>query len=257
MTSADGHTGLFGDSSTHDRLLVSDMQPAAIAADGLQFHSSSSRVIPSLSRYVIPAGFVLAAGILLLAACAKLQWIFSNPLWEDIAIGGVWSTFVSIVLELWAATALLLLPSRRNAAWIGSAIHAVLLIASVGIWWTGQSCQCFGDWQLADFKIPTWSLPVYNLLAVLVFSVVVAKTNVQATFRSWRFLPDLGTQAGMVLGLLFGLFMLSTAQGQQFWRTGASATEVVLQGNGAAGCTGCTCTDRNTPNACSCKSIYI
>ncbi|MDP1561146.1 MAG: hypothetical protein Q8M16_07095 [Pirellulaceae bacterium] len=160
---------------------------------------------------------------------AKLQWNFSNPLWEDIAIGGVWLTLVSIVLELWAALALLLLPSRRNAAWIGLAIHGVLLIASVSFWWTGQSCQCFGDWQLGDFKIPTWFLPVYNLLAIVVFAVVVAKANAQVTFRSWRFLPDLGTQAGLVLGLLVGLFMLSTAQGQQFWRTGATATEVVLQ----------------------------
>jgi hypothetical protein len=218
-----------GDSSTHDRVLESDMQPAAIAADGLLFHSSSSGVVPPLSTYGIPAWFVLSAGILLLAVCAKLQWIVNNPLWEDIAIGGVWLTLVSIVFELWAATTLLLLPSRRNAAWIGLATHSILLIASVGFWWTGQSCQCFGDWQLGDFKIPTWSLPVYNLLAVVVFAILVSKTNARTTFRSWRVLPDLGTQAGLVLGLLFGLFMLSTAQGQQFWRTGASATEVVLQ----------------------------
>jgi hypothetical protein len=205
------------------------MQPAAMAADGLLFHSSSSGVIPSLSRYGIPAWFVFAAGILMLAAFAKLQWIFSNPLWEDIAIGGIWVTFVSIVIELWAALALVLLPSRSNAAWIGLVIHRILLIASVGFWWTGQSCQCFGDWQLGDFKIPTWSLPVYNFLAMVVFAIFVAKTNAQTTFCSWRFLPDLGTQAGLALGLFFGLFMLSTAQGQQFWRTGASATEVVLQ----------------------------
>ncbi|MDP1561523.1 MAG: hypothetical protein Q8M16_09015 [Pirellulaceae bacterium] len=205
------------------------MQPAAIAADGLLFHSSSSGVIPSLSSYGIPVCFVVAAGILMLAVFAKLQWIFSNPLWEDIAIGGVWRTLVSIVLELWAAMALLLLPSRRNAAWIGLAIHSVLLIASVSFWWMGQSCQCFGDWQLGDFKIPTWFLPVYNLLAVVAFAVVVAKANAQVTFRSWRFLPDLGTQIGSVFGLLFGLFMLSTAQGQQYWWTGAVSNEVVLQ----------------------------
>jgi hypothetical protein len=205
------------------------MQPAAIAADGFLFHSISSGVVPSLSTFGIPAWFVLAAGILLVAVCAKLQWIFSNPLWEDIAVGGIWATFVSIVVELWAALAMLLLPSRRNAAWIGLVIHSILLIASVGFWWTGQSCQCFGDWQLGDFKIPTWSLPVYNLVAVIFFAMIAIKPNQSTTVKSWLRLPDLGTQCGLALGLLAGLFMLSTAQGQQFWRTGASATEVVLQ----------------------------
>jgi hypothetical protein len=66
--------------------------------------------------------FVVAAGVLLLAVVAKLQWIFSNPLWEDVAIGGVWLTLVGIVLEFWAASALLLAP-RIKAAWVGLGMH--------------------------------------------------------------------------------------------------------------------------------------
>ncbi len=200
-----------------------------MAADGFLFYSSSSGVVPALSTFGISAWFVLSAGILLLAVCAKLQWIVNNPLWEDTAIGGVWVTLVSIVFELWAATALLLLPSRRNAAWIGLVIHSILLIASVGFWWTGQSCQCFGDWQLGDFKIPTWSLPVYNLVAVIFFAMIANKPNQSTTVKSRLRLPDPGTQFGLALGVLFGLFTLSTAQGQQFWRPCVSATEVVLQ----------------------------
>jgi len=218
-----------GDSSTGERVLVDDKSSAAVVADGLLRHSNSLGVAPSLSRYLISAWFVIAAGVLFLAVFAKLQWIFSNPLWEDIAIGGVWLTLVSIVLELWTAAALLLLPSRRKAAWIGQMMHGVLLVASISFWVTGQSCQCFGDWQLGAWKISTWSLPVYNLGAVACFLWIAVKTNPQPVTTAWIKLPDIGTQVGVGLGLLLGLFMLSTSQGQQFWRTGAAANEVVLQ----------------------------
>ncbi len=162
------------------------------------------------------------------AVAAKLQWIWNNPLWEDIAIGGVWITLAAIVLEGWAAASILLV-SRRNAAYIGLAMHSVLLIASTWFWISGQSCQYFGDWQLGDFKIPTWALPIYNLVAVIFFAIIAIKPNQPTTVKSRLRLPDLSTQFGLVLGVLFGLFMLSTAQGQQFWRSGATANEVVLQ----------------------------
>ena len=136
MASADKNT--VGNSSTGDRGLVVDMPPAAMGSDGFLFQSISSGVASSLSSYGIPAWFVIAAGILLLAVCAKLQWIFSNPLWEDVAIGGVWLTLASIVLELWTAVALLLLRSRRKASWIGLLMHGVLLVASVSFWVTGK-----------------------------------------------------------------------------------------------------------------------
>ncbi len=223
-----GHNKEHGDSSTRDNVLARGMALSTSEVGGGVSSSVASQPF-QCADVAFQAWFFIAASALLLAVSAKVQWVLNDPLWEDIAIGGVWLTLLSIALELWAALALMLLPSRRNAAWIGLAIHSVLFIASVGFWWTGQSCQCFGDWQLGDFKIPTWSLPVYNLLAVVVFAVVVAKANAPATFRSWRFLPDLGTQAGVALGLLFGLFMLSTAQGQQFWRSGANSNEVVLQ----------------------------
>jgi hypothetical protein len=222
-----------GDSSTQDSVSVSDMYPSAVGADGILISgvSGNGDYLP-LSQSAIRLGvqvcFVLAATVLFLAVAAKLQWIWNNPLWEDIAIGGVWITLAAIVWE-GSAAASILLASRRNAAYIGLAIHVVLLIASAWFWISGQSCQCFGDWQLGDLKIPTWLLPIYNLVAVILFAMIAIKPNQSTTVKPWLGLPDLGTQFGLALGVLFGLFMLSTAQGQQFWRSGATANEVVLQ----------------------------
>ena len=210
-------------------MLVGDKSSAAVVADELLRHSNSSELAPTLSRDLIPACFVIAAGVLFFAVVAKLQWIFSDPLWEDIAIGGVWLTLVSIVLELWTAAALLLLPSRRKAAWIGQVMHVVLLVASISFWVSGQSCQCFGDWQVRAWNIPSWLLPLYNLVAVACFLWIAVKTQPQPVTTAWTKLPDIGTQVGVALGLLLGLFMLSASQGQQCWRTGAGANEAVLQ----------------------------
>ncbi|MBL8856344.1 MAG: hypothetical protein JNK57_20425 [Planctomycetaceae bacterium] len=247
MASADGHTGSFGDSSTGtparglqhgdsstcDSVLVSNTNPSAVGADGRLGFSVSGNgpsllLRQSASRLGVQAWFILAAIVLFLAVAAKLQWIWNNPLWEDIAIGGVWITLAAIVLEGWAAASILMV-SRRNAAYIGLAMHVVLLVASAGFWISGQSCQCFGDWQLGAFKIPTWLLPIYNLIAIIFFAMIAIKPNQSTTIKSRLRLPDLGTQCGLALGLLTGLFMLSTAQGQQFWRSGAATNEVVLQ----------------------------
>jgi hypothetical protein len=207
------------------------MRPTDDGAGGTFLQSRSSADPFSFSPSwdsLIRIGFVLAAGVLLLAVVAKVQWIFNNPLWEDISIGGVWLTLAGIVWEFWAASALLL-ASRFTAAWVGLGIQLVLLIAGLGMLLSGQNCQCFGDWKLAGAEIPSWFLPVYNLLAFVVFSVIVAKSNSTNPRDSKSRLPEFGIQIGVALGLLFGLFMLSTAQGQQVWRSGASATEVVLQ----------------------------
>ncbi len=102
-----------GDSSTGESVLVNAIRPTVDGVSGtfLQVRSSADTFSfsPSWSR-LIRIWFVLAAGVLLLAVVAKLQWIFSNPLWEDVAIGGVWLTLAGIVLEFWAASALLLAP---------------------------------------------------------------------------------------------------------------------------------------------------
>ena len=215
------------------------MNPTAVSADGLLYSgvSGNGHALP-LSQSTIGLGvqawFVLAAAVLFLAVAGKLQWIWKNPLWEDIAIGGVWITLAAIVLEGWAAASILLL-SRRNAAYIGLAIYAVLLIASIGFWISGQNCQCFGDWQLGAFKVPTWLLPIYNLIAVIFFAIIASKPNQSTTIKSRLRLPDFGTQFGLVLGVLFGLFMLSTAQGQPFLRSGSASNEVVLQGRRSPG----------------------
>jgi hypothetical protein len=104
-----------------------------------------------------------------------------------------------------------------------------LLIAGLGIWIFGQNCQCFGDWKLAGAEIPTWFLPVYNLVAVALYALIVVKTRVLSKAETTSRLPEFGTQIGIALGLLFVLYLLSTAQGQQVWRSGVSATDVVLQ----------------------------
>jgi hypothetical protein len=83
--------------------------------------------------------------------------------------------------------------------------------------------------QLGDFQIPTWTLPAYNLVAVVLFGLIAAKSGEATSAKAWLRLPDLGTQFGVGVGLFLGLFMLSTSQGQQYWRTGASANEVILQ----------------------------
>jgi hypothetical protein len=232
MTSAGSQQKLqHGDSSTGESVLVNVMRPTDDGAGGtfLQSRSSAGTLafFPTWD-WLIRIGFLLAAGVLFLAAIAKLQWIFSNPLWEDMAIGGVWSTLAGIVLEFWAASALFLAP-RIKAAWVGLGIHFVLLIAGLGMWISGQTCQCFGDWKLAGAEIPAWVLPTYNLVAVALFALLVVKTGVLDKVKSNSRWPEFGTQIGVAVGLLFVLFLLSTAQGQQVWRSGASATEVVLQ----------------------------
>jgi hypothetical protein len=103
------------------------------------------------------------------------------------------------------------------------------LLAGLLVLISGQTCQCFGDWKLAGVEIPTLFLPVYNLVAVALFSVIVAEPRLTDALESKSRLPDFGTQIGVALGLLLALFLLSTAQGQQVWRSGASATDVVLQ----------------------------
>ncbi len=232
MTSANSQQKLpHGDSRTGESVLVNASRPTFDGAGGSFLQSRSSAdlfsLYPSWAR-LIRIWFVLAAGVLLLAVVAKLQWIFSNPLWEDVAVGGVWLTLVGIVLEFWAASALLLAP-RINAAWVGLGMHCVLLIAGMGIWISGQNCQCFGDWKLAGAEIPAWVLPIYNLVAVAFFASIIVKTRVLNKVGATSRLPEFGTQIGVALGLLFVLFLLSTAQGQQVWRSGASATEFVLQ----------------------------
>jgi hypothetical protein len=245
MTSADGHAGSLGDSSTGtparglqhgdsiDTGSAGGMTPSVVGVGGGYSsgvsQSVSSRPLPFASGVSLQVRFFFAAGVLLLAVSAKVQWILSNPLWEDIAIGGMWVTLAAIVLEAWTASSLLLLPNRRQAAWIGLAVHVVLLVASVWFWISGLTCQCFGDWALGDFQIPTWALPAYNLVAVVLFGLIAAKFDQATTAKAWLRLPDLGTQIGVVIGLFFGLFMLSTSQGQQFWRPGAAANEVILQ----------------------------
>jgi len=210
-------------------VLLSDRHPLGVGADRHLSSGDSQSPTARIERIGVPAWFIIAAGVLLLAAFAKLQWILNNPLWEDIAIGGVWVTLAAIVFEAWAAACLLLISNRRHAAYIGLAFYVILLVASTGFLLTGQSCQCFGDWQLASFKIPTWSLPAYNLFAVLLFLFVAKTCSPITRHRPWVRLPDIGTQFGVALGLLLGLFMLSTAQGQQFYLAGSAANEVVLQ----------------------------
>ncbi|MDP1563472.1 MAG: hypothetical protein Q8M16_18985, partial [Pirellulaceae bacterium] len=169
------------------------MNPSAVGADGLLCSSVSGNghSLP-LSQSAIGRGvqvwLVAAAAVLFFAVAAKLQWIWNNPLWEDIAIGGVGITLAAIVWEIWAAASILL-ASRRNAAYIGLAIHVVLPIASTWFWISGQSCQCFGDWQLGDFKIPTWLLPIYNLVAVIFFAMIAIKPNQSTTVKSRLRLP--------------------------------------------------------------------
>jgi hypothetical protein len=212
-------------------VLVDVIRPTAEGANGTLLQSGSST--DALSFYppwdrLIRVWFVLAASVLLLAVIAKLQWIFSNPLWEDMAIGGAWLTLAGIVLEFWAVSALLLAP-RIAAAWVGLGIHFVLLLAGLLVLLTGQTCQCFGDWKLAGAEIPAWLLPVYNLVAVALFALIVVKTRVLSKVETTSRLPEFSTQIGIASGLLFALFLLSTAQGQQVWRSGASATDVILQ----------------------------
>ena len=91
-----------GDSSTDDSVLVGAMRPAVEGAGGTFLQSRSSADVFSYSPtwdLLTRVWFVLAAGVLLLAVVAKLQWIFSNPLWEDMATGGAWLTLAGIVLE--------------------------------------------------------------------------------------------------------------------------------------------------------------
>lgn len=57
-------------------------------------------------------------------------------------------------------------------------------------------------------------LRIYNLVAVIFFAMIAIKPNQSTTVKSWLRLPDLGTQCGLALGLLTGLFMLSTAHTQ-------------------------------------------
>jgi hypothetical protein len=109
------------------------------------------------------------------------------------------------------------------------AVHVVLLVASSWFWISGLTCQCFGAWTLADFQIPTWTLPAYNLVAVVLFGFMATKSGEATSAKPWLRLPDLETQLGVAIGILLGLFMLSTSQGQQFWRTGAAANEVIFQ----------------------------
>jgi hypothetical protein len=107
-----------------------------------------------------------------------------------------------------------------------------LLVFGIGLWIVGQSCQCFGDWKIAGAEIPSWSLLLYNLIAITLFAwIAIQSASVGNMFqrKSWLRLPEFGTQMGIAVGLLLCLFLLSTAQGQQVWRSGASATEVVLQ----------------------------
>ncbi|MDP1562787.1 MAG: hypothetical protein Q8M16_15525, partial [Pirellulaceae bacterium] len=94
MTSADGHAGSLGDSSTgtparglrhgdsstHSFVLVSNMNPSAVGADGLLCSSVSGNghSLP-LSQSAIGRGvqvwLVAAAAVLFFAVAAKLQWI--------------------------------------------------------------------------------------------------------------------------------------------------------------------------------------
>jgi hypothetical protein len=108
-------------------------------------------------------------------------------------------------------------------------MHAALLIASITFWISGHSCQCFGDWSLGNFTIPTWLLPIYNLIVVIFFALIASQPYRSPAIKSRLLLPDLSTQFGLALGVFFGLFMLSTTQGQSLWRSGAMANEVVLQ----------------------------
>jgi len=211
---------------------VAAIRPAVEGAGGTFLQSRFSADVFSYSPtwdLLTRVWFVLAAGVLLLAVVAKLQWIFRNPLWEDIAIGGVWLTLAGIVLEFWVACAMLLLASRIKAARVGLGIHLLLLLAGLGMLFSGQNCQCFGDWKLAGAEMPVWFLPVYNLVAVALFAVIAAKPHSTEKVKSMSRIPEFGTQIGVAFGLLFALFLLSTAQGQQVWRSGASATEIVLQ----------------------------
>jgi len=71
-----------GDSSTGESVLVIAIRPTVEGARLTFLQSSSSAEAfyfsPTWDR-LIRVWFVFAAGVLLLAVVAKLQWIFSNP----------------------------------------------------------------------------------------------------------------------------------------------------------------------------------
>jgi len=179
--------------------------------------------------------FVVAALVLLLAAASKVIWIITDPLWEDIAVGGAWLTIPAIVAECWVAGYLLFGPRRVIAAGLGMAIHAIFLCFGIGLWMTGTNCQCFGDLSAMGLEIPAWMLPIYNLVAIFLFAFAfrqaagVAMDSHSGGISSARWWPQPGEQVGIILGLTLFLFVSSTVQGQQLWRPGMGANEVVLQ----------------------------
>lgn len=174
-------------------------------------------------------GFTFFASILFSAAIAKLIWVSSDPLWEEVAVLGSVLTLVGIVVEFWAAAAILFVTSRLHAAWTGVSTHLLLLTGGGWIWLSGGSCNCFGDWLL----LPSWVIGLYDIAAAVFFASIIFLRSCKCHFQNDKaFKPkslhfSFGTQLGFAVGAFVFLFAFTTHDGLRL--AGIESNNVVAE----------------------------